>query len=316
MEIKEKLVEESGLKSTTKSQIQTTSSTEGGVKEITITTGEKLDLTSNTNEIIFVIRGQIECEMEGYPSHTIDIENMFFIRVGIECMIKAKVDSKLILIRSGSNAPQKDSFAQAYMNGVVANDVQVDLVKQPEKHIPILPFNAYIHHFTLGLLSGISYCIQNEFYTRMKIREFFFLIGISYSERDRFRFFEMLNTAEQSFAAFIYLNYKQVASVKELAALACYSLSGFEKRFRKIFGQSASQWIANKKAQMIYSEICDTTKPFKQLSHEYGFSYQAHFTRFCRKHLGQSPLLIRESHKIDTKSRNKINLMLPKGNFG
>ena len=105
--------------------------------------------------------------------------------------------------------------------------------------------------------------------------------------------------AEQSFAAFIYQNYKQVSSVKELAAMTNYSISGFEKRFRKIFGQPASQWMARKKAERIYPEICDTSKPFKQLSHEYGFSSPAHFSRFCQNHFGKSPLFIRKNRAKD-----------------
>ena len=303
MKVKGDLLEREGVKYGEKTLIHTANFSEEEAKEITILTGEVENLTSHANGVIFVISGQIECSMEGYPACVIPDRNLLFVRVGMKCLVKAKEDSKIILIRSGSTAPQKDSFAQAYISGVAANDVQIDLLIQPLKQLPILPFNTDIRHFALGLLSAMSYCRQNEFYTRMKIREFFFLMGISYSEKDRFRFFEALNTAEQSFAAFIYLNYKQVSSVKELADMACYSLSGFEKRFRKNFGQSASQWIAERRAELIYTEICDTSKPFKQLSHEFGFSYPAHFSRFCRKHLGQTPYVIRENHKINGEKR-------------
>lgn len=275
---------------------------EGEVKEVVIFSGEELRFTSRANKVIFIVRGQVQCDVEGYPSYILQNRSLFFMCLGIQCLIKAQKDSKLILMWPGSAAAKRDSVAQAYICGVMANTIQKDLLKQADNQLPVLPFNTYIHHFTVGLLSWMSYGAQNEFYTSVKIREFFFLVGISYSEKDRIRFFESLNTAEQSFAAFIYRNYKQASSVKELADMACYSLSGFEKRFRKIFAQSASQWIAKRKAQMIYAEICDTSKPFKQLSHEYGFFYQAHFTRFCRKHLGYAPSIIRENHNIKDKN--------------
>lgn len=278
----------------------------GEVREISIFPGEKLEFTSRANKVIFILRGQVECNIEGYPLDVLQDRSLFFVRIGIQCLIKAKKNSKLILMRSGSTPEQKDSIAQAYMSGAMANTVEKDLLEQNEKHLPVLPFNTYIRHFTVGLLSGMPYASQDEIYMNIKIREFFFLVGISYSEKDRIRFFESLNTAEQSFAAFIYRNYKQASSVKELADMACYSLSGFEKRFHKIFGQSATQWIAKRKAQMIYTEICDTSKPFKQLSYEYGFSHPAHFTRFCSKHLGHSPGVIRKNHNVIEKRNSSF----------
>lgn len=298
MKIKNEITEKSDLSAQLKSQVYTDSLPEGEIREIIISTGEEFGFTSRSNKVVFITCGKVECCMEGYPCDLIYGHSFFFVRVGIQCCIKAQKDSRIILMRPGNTTIQQDSTTQAYISGVMANKVSNDTLMQQKKHLPALSFNTYIRHFALGLLSGLSYSVKDEFYTSIKIKEFFFLVGISYSENDRIRFFESLNTAEQSFAAFIYYNYKRASSVRELADMACYSLSGFEKRFRKIFGQPASLWIARRKAQMIYTEICDTSKPFKQLSHEYGFSYPSHFTRFCHKYLGYPPGVIREKHSL------------------
>lgn len=273
------------------------------IKDIILEQGTSNEFTSRANKVIFVIRGQVDCMQEGYSTQSIQARNMFFVRIGMQCRITAQKESLLVFLRHGNSVNQKDNAAQAYTSGMMANKVNHDLLLLPSGYLPVLPFNSFIHNFTVGLLSGIHYIAEDEFYANIKVREFFFLVGISYSENDRSRFFESLDSAEQSFAAFIYRNYKHASSVKELAFMTCYSLSGFEKRFRKIFGQPASQWIARRKAQNIYTEICDTSKPFKQLSHEYGFSCPAHFTRFCHKHFGKSPVAIRQSKVENNETR-------------
>lgn len=278
------------------------------IRDLILKQGTSNEFTSRANKVIFVLRGHVDYIQEGYSKESVQAYNMVFVRIGMQCRIMAQQESLLLFLRSGDSISQKDSITQAYTSGTMANKVSEDVLLLPTGHLPILPFNSYIHNFTVGLLSGIRYMSDDEFYADIKIREFFFLIGISYSENDRRRFFESLDTTEQSFAALIYSNYKQASSVKELASMTCYSLSGFEKRFRKIFGQPASQWIAKQKAQKIYTEICNTTKPFKQLSHEYGFACPAHFTRFCHKHLGKSPITIRQSKMNDNKSNiHKMN---------
>ncbi len=265
------------------------------IRDMVLKEGTSNEFISRTNKVIFVISGHVDCIQEGYSKESVQAYNMVFVRIGIQCRIMAQQESLLVFLRSGDSVSPKDSIAQAYTSGMMANKVSEDVLLLPTGHLPVLPFNTYIYNFTIGLLAGMRYMPDDEFYAGIKIREFFFLVGISYSENDRHRFFESLDTVEQSFAAFIYSHYKQVSSVKELASMSCYSLSGFEKRFRKIFGQPASQWIAKQKARKIHTEICNTTKPFKQLSHEYGFTCPAHFTRFCHKHLGKSPISIRQS---------------------
>lgn len=260
--------------------------------------------TSQANKVLLVVRGQVECSLDGYPVKTVSARSMFFVRTGMLCQITAVKESLLVIFRTGSDFVHRDSAVQAYISGTVANSTTKDLLELPTDQLPVLPFNSHISNFAAGMLPELPYMVTDEFYAGIKMREFFFLVGFSYSHRDRIRFFESLDSTEQSFAAFIYRNYKQAKSVSELAKMACYSLSGFEKRFRKIFGQPASKWIAIRKAQMIHTEICDTTKPFKTLSYEYGFSCPSHFTRFCHKYLGGSPASIRSLHIEKSKQNN------------
>lgn len=82
-----------------------------------------------------------------------------------------------------------------------------------------------------------------------------------------------------SFSDFIYQNYREVKSISELASLSCYSRSGFEKRFRKIFGVPASHWITLRKAADIYHEIRRSRKSIKQICFDYSFSSYVSFSQ-------------------------------------
>ena len=263
------------------------------VREVCLSQQEDTVFTCQESKVIFIIRGQIECNMEGYPLQLVQSRNMIFACVGMRCCIRAKKDTRLVLMRLGSSQVVQDSISQFYANTVI-DIADKNLIVNSPKSLPILPFNNYMRGFAIGLLPCISYMNEDEFYAGIKVKELFFLLSMSYSEKDRMRFFESVDSSHEEFATFVYRNYKQATSISEFAAMSNYSLSGFEKRFRKVFKQTATQWMARRKALNIYAEICDTSKSFKVLSIEYGFSGPSHFTRFCHKYLGKSPGVIRQ----------------------
>ena len=80
-----------------------------------------------------------------------------------------------------------------------------------------------------------------------------------------------------------------------------YSLSGFQKRFKKVFGVSAYHWMKDVRSKSIYHQINSTEKSFKEISDEYGFSSPSHFNDFCKVHFGTTPGRIRRK-KAATKA--------------
>lgn len=101
------------------------------------------------------------------------------------------------------------------------------------------------------------------------------------------------------FSDFIYSNYRKVRNVQELADLSFYSLSGFEKKFRRTFGISASKWLKQKLSMEILYEITKTSKQFKEISLDLGFSSPSHFNNFCKSLLGKTPREIRKNQRIN-----------------
>jgi len=91
-----------------------------------------------------------------------------------------------------------------------------------------------------------------------------------------------------------------VKSVRELADIANYCLSGFKKQFRKVFGTSASEWMSNQKAVRVFQDLNSSPLSIKELSDRHGFSSVSAFSTFCQQKFGMPPGKIKLNvEKID-----------------
>jgi AraC-like DNA-binding protein len=99
------------------------------------------------------------------------------------------------------------------------------------------------------------------------------------------------------FSNLIYQNYGSAKNIGELAEITNYSMSGFKKKFAKVFGVSPAVWVKREKAKKIYYEINCSLKTFKEISNEYNFSSPAQFNKFCKKMYNMPPGTLRKNNK-------------------
>ncbi|MCD8264150.1 MAG: helix-turn-helix transcriptional regulator [Tannerellaceae bacterium] len=84
-------------------------------------------------------------------------------------------------------------------------------------------------------------------------------------------------------------------NAKELAELASYTETAFNKKFKKVFGTTPYKWLNERKSTKIMYEITNTDKPLKQIAEEYDFNSQQQFNDYCIRNLKQTPGNIRNS---------------------
>ena len=130
----------------------------------------------------------------------------------------------------------------------------------------------------------------------------FLIMKDSYSVQELSTFFSEIKNQDMEFKEFVYSNFRNVRSVIEFADLAKCSLSVFCREFKKHFGESAYQWMLNRKSQYVLRDILQTSIPFQELADKYQFSSQAHFTKFCKQRYNLTPK--------DLRNGNKSNLYL------
>lgn len=244
------------------------------------------EFIASEHYILFVISGNIGCSLQGYGEENIEKGQMIFVSMSIRCRIKVIKETIIICVKPG--------IVLNITNFSFHKKQQDRIVFRTKNQQPVLEFNPLIKAYVESLKNFIDLGFNNSTHIYLKTRELLHLMAVSYSLDQRMHFFQALISKDKEFSDFIYRNYREVESVSGLAALYCLSLSGFEKRFRKVFGVSALHWITLRKAADIYLEISNNHKSIKQISSDYGFSSVSHFHKFCKAKLGLSPGYMRK----------------------
>ena len=239
------------------------------------------EFIADEHSILLVIEGCFNCSLQGYINEDIRSGHMILVPVGIRCCINTSEKVSIICLKPG--------LVLSLNNYSFYKNTQETVVFKISNKQPILEFTPLIETYIESLKIFLELGFNDRLYIYLKTREFFHLMYVSYTIDQRTQFFNALVSKNKEFSDFIHKNYRQAESIRDLAALCCLSLSGFEKRFRKVFGVSALHWITSKRAADIYQEICHNKKSIKQISSDYGFSSVSHFHRFCKDKLGLSP---------------------------
>lgn len=86
----------------------------------------------------------------------------------------------------------------------------------------------------------------------------------------------------------------KVKSVEELARECGCALNTFERHFKEEFGETPHRWLTKQKVRRIRSLLTDTDMAFQEIASVCGFVSDNYLWDFCKKHLGATPVQIRE----------------------
>ena len=98
-------------------------------------------------------------------------------------------------------------------------------------------------------------------------------------------------------------NYSKVKTSKELAHLLGYSMRQFEKLFKENFDETPYKWMQDRKVKQILQKLMDPDIPLKQIMYDFKFSTSSHFNFYCKKHLGGTPIQVRNGKKDNLTSK-------------
>jgi len=251
---------------------------EPGIETIKIVKGTDLSELTGA-EIIALLNGKVETFQEEInEGQAVKEGELCFLPPGITSHIRATEDSHLLIFRPAEKIVQ--------LGEIAGGEEEVSSWKA-------LPMKGQLHTY-MEYLSG---CLEegfseNHFYS-IKTEELFMLLKKYYTQSELSHFFHSYPTVTNRFANFVYANYTEVKTVKELAGKANLSISSFEKEFQKVFHTSPYRWMKQRKTERVYNEICYGTKPLKVISEEYGFSSTSQLNDYCKKEFGMPPGQIR-----------------------
>jgi AraC-like DNA-binding protein len=246
----------------------------------------------NYNQIIFLLKGQIVYSYGEYVNNDFEENTFLLFPHGFKCAMKIKEDSRIIVVNLLKiNFCNHFSLEMLYkLNGKIKLD---------SSHFA-LQTHEIINEFLNNLIKTVNDGLKCAYLHELKQKELLYYLRAYYSKKDLFSFFAPILSDDIVFSELIHKNIDKIKTISELADIVNYSVSGFKKRFVKIFGVSPYHWIIKEKAKKIYYEINCTQKSFKEISIEFNFSSSAHFDKFCKKEFGMSPGTIRNSTKLNS----------------
>jgi len=255
------------------------------IEKRSIAKGQPWNIFSIDNKVIFILKGSLQFSFGEISDQIIAEDKMMMIPAGSHLQCEAQEDSTFIIIRLHNTKHLCDCFSLDLLLREETKDFKPGFYS--------LNINERVESFLAFLDTCMSDGLKCTYYFELKSKEFYFLLRAYYTKKDLLAFFYPLLSHDISFSEFVIKNHYKAKTVQELADLMHYSLSGFQKRFKKVFGVSAYHWMKEERSKAIYHQINGTEKSFKEISDEYGFSSPSHFNDFCKANFGNTPGKIR-----------------------
>lgn len=257
------------------------------IDPISLKTNEEFNIDILENKIVIIRNGLLNFSFGSHLNQTLMSGNMIIIPAGFRFTSIALENTDILIFRIRTHVELCERFA---LEQLLLEKDNNDTFTE----VGVINSNQIISEYVKNLVGHITAGLRCFYFYEIKIKELLFLLRGYYPKKELLHFFYPLLSNDLSFSNFILQNYHQVRTVKELAELTNYSLSGFEKHFKKVFGISASQWMRNQRAKIVYHDINNGNKTFKEISYYHGFTSPAHFNDFCKLHFGATPGQIRK----------------------
>lgn len=234
----------------------------------------------NVSEIVFIIEGAGYLDTRNLRNVYIAKGMAIMLPIGSRYTIQILDDMQAIICALDENVRMSDHFSFESM-----------LCDTDERSVNYRPLqmNDKLWQFVSSTLNYMRDGLQSENFLRMKVVEMFHIFRAYYQRDALTHFFMPLLTRDAKFANFIYDNWASAKTLNDLAEMTGLSLSGFTKKFKKVFGIAPYKWIMDKKAERIYSDLRSTDKSLRDMAAEYNFCSVQHFCDYCKKKFGISP---------------------------
>jgi len=259
------------------------STNDPAIRIVELKEGEIFQVFPDSNEIFFIISGEINISSKKIQDRKVKTAESILIPLHNPCVITAMKETSIMVMQLNFSITFCDRLPLELLLELHGK------IKKDGENIGILGSNQRLTDLVIMIKEYIKDGLKCSFFFDIKIREFLFLIRVYFDKNIVFNFFKPIYSTDFVFSNNVYKNVDNVRTVKELANVLNYSLSGFEKKFKRVFNMSPYQWMQEQKAKKIYHEINCSKKTFTEMAFEYDFSSPAHFNVFCRLHFGKTP---------------------------
>lgn len=247
------------------------------------------------NKLVFLLSGKIMFSTGQYSNCIVEEKRILYLPTGYQFRFKSIEHSTLLVMEIHGQR----YFCDNYNFKDLEKNISISRYSNLKEDGPItLEINEILEKYLDPLIQFIQKQAKCKCFYNLKIKELFYIFRWFYTKETLFKFFQSALKGGDEFASYIMDNWNKYNTVGELSEAMNYTVSGFEKRFKRVFGISPYKWMVNQKAERIFHQVRTTDLTFKQISSNFGFTSLSHFNDFCKAHLGDSPGDIRKNNAI------------------
>lgn len=255
------------------------------------------------SKVIFVTSGILSISYNKVSDEKLPKGTIMLLTAGRTFNIYAKEATTIIMVylqylpNNGDQLLYQQLFQDILSEIHNATDFSMQVRNKSSKRNYYLTIKNSLWPYLENLNERIKDGLNSNTFFELKLQELFLLLRAYYSKEELFSFFSPIQDYEQDFYSIIINNFEKAKTIKELADLTNYSISGFEKKFKRAFKTSAGSWLKQQKSIAIFNEISNENNSFKDICYQNGFSSLSNFNNYCKLHFGQTPGEIRRNGK-------------------
>lgn len=252
----------------------------------TFVKGDVWENQLTVNKIAFVLEGCLKVSFGRVFNLPIGEGKIILLPIGCRYKVKFAEDSRVVVFQVDHDT----HVANKHLFESVLNEA-----KLLHRKFTMLNMNEKMWTFMNTIISYMEDGLCDDYFLRLKVNEMLYLLWSYYPKDELAAFLRPLLTDDVKFVDIVYDNWSGTKTLEELATLTNLSVSGFTKKFKRLYGISPYRWIMKRKSDRILYELNCSNKSFKDLSEEYNFNSVSHFNYYCKTRFGLSPGQIRQS---------------------
>lgn len=250
----------------------------------------KWELVFHHNIAVFVVEGSVEMTFYKYKNSLVTQGRFFVINSGGRSTFLAREKLLLICVR----LDDKLKLCECYpMEQLYKEQNAESSMAEEEIQLQSAEINQALWPFLTGLMAHVKNGLKCKYFFETKSKELLYLLRGYYTKAELRRVLQLILSNDTRFSEQVKANAHKYKTATELADSMHYTLSGFNKKFKVVFGMPAYQWMLDQKKELIYSELRTGSKSLKELSFDMGFCSPSNFSSFCKRYFSQTPGEIR-----------------------
>lgn len=239
---------------------------------------------ANDNYMLFVLSGKISLSYDQYQNKLFQAGDMFFFPRNMEFLGIVIESAHLALLKYNNiKFPCMEDGIHMLLKKKKEGSYEWNKIKIKDELRAVI--EQLIYYRKCGLSCNHIYLI--------KAQEIYLIFKHFYTNEERIQVFYPFIGQNPIFAEAVVTNYMLVKTAEELAIRLGYGIKTFRELFKINFGNTPYKWMQQQIAHQVKGKLMKKEIPLKQIMFEFKFTTTSHFTSFCRKHFGGTPMEIR-----------------------